>query len=306
MQRSAAFETTAVLIRHLSYFVTLARVKHYARAAEVCNIAQPTLSAAIRKLEDDLQVHLVVRGYRFIGLTQDGEKVLQWGRRILVDYASLREGLSGPHRDLTGTLHLGVIPTAMPAVAFLTSLFATAHPVVNIDIQSMTSRAIQRGIDSFEIECGLTYLDNEPLENIRQVPLYRERYAFITKRGHRYADRQSLKWAEAVQERLCLPLEDLQNRRIIDKIVASAGFDDRRQGVVTNSFAGLCSHLVHGGWSGIVSHMFPILLGRPSDLVTIPLVEPLATQSIQPGHIEPRPTITDRGRAYGNCLKSRF
>ena len=128
-----------MLIRHLSYFVTLARVKHYARAAEVCNIAQPTLSAAIRKLEEDLQVHLVVRGYRFIGLTQDGEKLLQWGQRILVNYASLQEGLSGPHRDLTGTLTVGVIPTAMPVVAFLTSQFSAAHPAVKIDVQSMTS-----------------------------------------------------------------------------------------------------------------------------------------------------------------------
>ena len=268
-----------MLIRHLAFFVTLARVKHYARAAEVCNIAQPTLSAAIRKLEEDLQVHLVVRGHRFIGLTQDGEKVLQWGQRILVDYASLREGLSGPHRGLTGTLRLGVIPTAMPSVAFLTSLFSAAHPVVKIDVQSMTSRAIQHGIDSFEIECGLTYLDNEPLENVRRVPLYQERYVFITKRGNRYAERQSLTWAEAVQERLCLPNEDMQNRRVIDKIVASAGLSISAN-VISNSFAGLCSHLVQGGWSGIVSHLFPTLLGRPADLVAIPLVEPIATQSI--------------------------
>jgi DNA-binding transcriptional LysR family regulator len=268
-----------VLIRHLAYFVTLARVKHYARAADACNIAQPTLSAAIRKLEEDLQVHLVVRGHRFIGLTQDGEKVLQWGQRILVDYASLREGLSGSHRGLTGTLRLGVIPAAMPAVAFLTALFSASHPVVSIDIQSMTSRAIQRGIDSFEIECGLTYLDNEPLENVRQVPLYRERYVFITKRGNRYADRQSLTWAEAVQERLCLPNEDMQNRRIIDKIAASAGLRISAS-VVTNSFAGVCSHLIQGDWSSIVPHMFPIVLGRSSDFVTIPLIEPIATQSI--------------------------
>jgi DNA-binding transcriptional LysR family regulator len=268
-----------MLIRHLSYFVTLARMQHYARAAAACNIAQPTLSAAIRKLEEDLQVHLVVRGHRFIGLTQDGEKVLQWGQRILADYASLQEGLSGSHRGLTGTLRLGVIPAAMPAVAFLTALFSAAHPVVTIDIRSMTSRAIQHGIDNFEIECGLTYLDNEALQNVRQVPLYRERYVFITKRGNRYADRESMTWAEAVQERLCLPNEDMQNRRIIDKIAASAGLRIGAS-VVTNSFAGMCSHLIQGEWSSIVPHMFPIVLGRPLDLVTIPLVEPFATQSI--------------------------
>ncbi len=138
----------------------------------------------------------------------------------------------------------------MPAVAFLTSLFSAAHPVVSIDIQSMTSRAIQRAIDSFEIECGLTYLDNEPLENVRQVPLYQERYVFITKRGNRYADRQSLTWAEAVQERLCLPNEDMQNRRIIDKIAASAGLRIGAN-VVTNSFAG---RLLASRPGGLVEH----------------------------------------------------
>ena len=115
-----------MLIRHLSYFVTLAREKHYARAAEICNIAQPTLSAAIRKLEEDLQVVLVIRGHRFMGLTPDGEKVLQWGRRILSDYDSLREGLSGSPSGLSGTLELGAVPAAMPALPFLTQIFAAA------------------------------------------------------------------------------------------------------------------------------------------------------------------------------------
>ena len=268
-----------MLIRHLSYFVTLAREKHYARAASACNIAQPTLSAAIRKLEEDLQVHLVVRGHRFIGLTPDGEKVLQWGQRILVDYASLREGLSGSHRGLTGALRLGVIPAAMPAVAFLTAHFLASHPAVSVDIQSMTSRAIQQGIEAFEIDSGLTYLDNEPLENVRRVPLYRERYVFITRRDNQYAGSQTITWAEAVQQRLCLLSEDMQNRRIIDKIAASIGLQIEAS-VVTNSFVGVCSHLMQGEWSSIVPHTFPLVLGRSSDLVTIPLVEPFATQPI--------------------------
>ena len=294
-----------MLIRHLSYFVTLARVKHYARAAEVCNIAQPTLSAAIRKLEEDLQVHLVVRGHRFIGLTPDGEKVLQWGQRILVDYASLREGLSGSHHGLTGMLRFGVIPAAMPAVASLTAQFSASHPAVTVNIQAMTSRAIQHGIEAFEIECGLTYLDNEPLENVRTVPLYQERYVFITKRGNRYADRQSMTWGEAAQERLCLPNEDMQNRRIIDKIAASAGLRIGAS-VVTNSFAGLCSHLVQGEWSSIVPHMFPLVLGRSSDLVTIPLVEPFATQSIGLVISSRDPLSPIAGALMATALKADF
>lgn len=134
-----------MLLRHLACFVTLARKKHYARAAKACNIAQPTLSAAIAKLEDHLQVHLVVRGHRYVGLTADGEQVLEWGPRILADYASLREGLSGLHRGLTGVLRFGVVPAAMPAVSFLTARSSAIHLAVSIDIQSMTTPAIFAG-----------------------------------------------------------------------------------------------------------------------------------------------------------------
>src|SRR3546814_4247716 len=72
-----------MLIRHLAYFVTLAKERHFARAADACHITQPTLSAAIRKLEEDLGVQLVARGHRFTGLTPEGEKLLAWSRQIL-------------------------------------------------------------------------------------------------------------------------------------------------------------------------------------------------------------------------------
>jgi DNA-binding transcriptional LysR family regulator len=68
-----------MFLRHLSYFLSLAREKHFARAAEACHVSQPTLSAAIRKLEDDLKVRLVVRGHRFLGLAAEGDRVLALG-----------------------------------------------------------------------------------------------------------------------------------------------------------------------------------------------------------------------------------
>lgn len=276
-ERNGKHAAATMLIRHLSYFVTLAREKHYARAAEACNIAQPTLSAAIRKLEEDLQVHLVMRGHRFLGLTADGEQVLRWGQRILADYSSLRDGLSGSHHGLAGVLRLGVIPAAMPAVAFLTARLASEHPAVTIDIRSMTSRAIQAGIDAFEIDAGLTYLDNEPLENVRRVPLYRERYVFVTRHGNRHAGREALPWSEAAQEPLCLPGPEMQNRRIIDRIAAGAEIAPH---VTSNSFLGVLAHLVQGAWSSIVPHTLPQLFAGAPDLAVIPLVDPMDSQAI--------------------------
>lgn len=268
-----------MLVRHLSYFVTLAREQHFARAAEACNVAQPTLSAAIRKLEEDLQVPLVVRGHRFLGLTPEGETVLAWGRQILSDHDSLVADLAGLRRGLTGTLRLGVVPTAMPAVSSLSAQFAEAHPKATVEVRSMTSRAIQRGLDSFELDGGLTYLDSDPLENVRRIPLYRERYAFVAQCGHPLAGRTALSWAEAVDQRLCLLHEDMQNRRILNRIASSAGLT-MTASVESDSFLGIFSHLMQGGWSSIVPQGFARLFGRPADLVLIDLIDPVASQLV--------------------------
>jgi DNA-binding transcriptional LysR family regulator len=268
-----------MLVRHLSYFVTLAREKHFARAAEACNVAQPTLSAAIRKLEEDLEARLVIRGHHFVGLTPEGERVLAWGRQILTDYESLREDLSRLRRGMVGTLRLGVIPAAMPVVSFVTARFCKEHPAADVEIQSLTSRAIQRGLDAFELDGGITYLENEPLENVRRVPLYRERYVFVTRREHPFAARSSLTWTEAAGERLCLLSEDMQNRRVLTNLLASIGIAVTPS-VVSNSFLGVYSHLQHGEWSSIVPHTFAYMFGGARDLAAIDLIEPIHSQSI--------------------------
>lgn len=191
-----------MLVRHLSYFVTLARMQHFARAAEACHVTQSTLSAAIRKLEEDLQVTLVVRSQRFLGLTVEGEHLLAWSRQILTDYDSLREDLSGLRAGLKGTLRLGVIPAAMGAVGVLTARFCEAHPEALVEIRALSSREIQKGLDSFEIEAGLTYLENEPLDRVRRVPLYHERYILAMRADHALAGRGRVAWAEVAGHRL--------------------------------------------------------------------------------------------------------
>ena len=268
-----------MLVRHLSYFVTLARERHFARAAEASNVAQPTLSAAIRKLEEDLEARLVIRGHHFVGLTPEGERVLAWGRQILADYDSLRADLSRLGRGMVGTLRLGAIPAAMPSVSFLTSRFCERHPAADVEIQSLTSRAIQRALDALELDGGITYLENEPLENVRRVPLYHERYVLMTRRTHPFTSRRMVTWSEAAGERLCLLSEDMQNRRILNNIAASIGIT-LSPSIVSNSFLGIYSHLRHGEWSSIVPHTFSYIFGGTPELVAIDLVEPTQSQTI--------------------------
>jgi|FEC22Drversion2_1045045.scaffolds.fasta_scaffold00706_4 DNA-binding transcriptional LysR family regulator len=268
-----------VLIRHLSFVVTLAEEKHFARAAELCHITQPTLSAAIRKLEDDLRVTLIARGNRYMGLTSEGERVLEWGRQILFDYESLQREIVGTTRGLRGTLRLGIVPAAMPSVSFLSERFMAAHPEATIEIKSMTSRAIQHGLDAFEIDGGLTYLENEPLEHVERLPLYHERYVFVCRSDHPFAARRRLSWAEASTQALCLLSEDMQNRRILNAVAASAGLLIKPS-VVSNSFLAVCSHIRNGLWCSIVPHTFFYILGDRTDLTSIELVDPQHRQAL--------------------------
>lgn len=269
-----------MLIRHLRFFVTLAEQQHFGRAAESCNVTQPTLSQAIRKLEDDLGLVLIIRGHRFLSLTPEGEKVLLWGRQILSDYDSLHNDLAGKKTGgLSGTLRLGVIPAAMPSVSFLSEQFGKRNPLAAIDVRSMSSRSIQRGLENFDLDGGLTYLDSEPIDNVLRFPLYSERYVFACQVGHPLAARNAVTWVEAVSQPLCLLSDDMQNRRILNGVADSAGVDLQPK-VVSNSFLGVASHLRSGLWCAIVPHTFAFVFGGDGDLVLRDLVAPDHRQTI--------------------------
>ena len=92
--------------RQLEYLVALAREKHFGRAAEACHVSQPTLSAAIRLLEEDLGATIVERRHRFVGLTPQGRMAVEHAHRILAETENLRLGLEEIDKGLTGRLRI--------------------------------------------------------------------------------------------------------------------------------------------------------------------------------------------------------
>ncbi len=83
-----------MLFRQLEYFVALAQERHFARAASACHVSQPALSETIRKLEQELNVPLVLE-QKFEGLTPEGDRLVHWVRRILADCDALKTGGHG-------------------------------------------------------------------------------------------------------------------------------------------------------------------------------------------------------------------
>src|SRR5690606_22891173 len=110
-----------------------------------------------------LGVMLVERGSRFKGLTAEGEQVLTWARRIVSDTRSMHEEMRAARRGLSGRLRVAAIPTALAMVPQLTTPFRGRHPGVTFQILSRTSIEVLTLLGNFDIDIGVTYLDNEPL-----------------------------------------------------------------------------------------------------------------------------------------------
>ena len=275
----------------LEFLLALAREKHFGRAAESCGVTQPTLSTGIKQLEDTLGVLLVNRGSRFLGFTQEGERVLDWARRIVGDTRAMRDEIRALKRgDLVGHLRIAVIPTALAMVSALTTPYRAKHPGVRFTILSRTSTETLRQLENLEVDAGITYLDNEPLGRVRTVPLYSEAYCLLIAAESPLGDRAQVTWAEVGHIPLCLLTPDMQNRRIIDGLLAAAGHEHIAPTLESNSMIVLFSHIRTRQWATVMPSRLAETLGLDEVIRAIPIVEPSAIHTI--GLVVPNREVT--------------
>jgi len=267
------------MIDKLEFIIALARERHFGRAAEACNVSQPTLSAAIKQLEDMFGVLLVQRGSRFRGFTPEGERVLEWARRIVGDARAMRQDIDALKRGLAGHVRIAAIPTALAMTAMLTTPYRAKHPEVRFSILSKTSIEVLRLLENLEVDAGLTYLDNEPVGRVNTVPLYLEEYRLLTSPTGVLGDRDSVTWAEVGQVPLCLLTPDMQNRRILDRLLRAAG-PEPSPTLESNSMIVLFAHVRTGKWASIMPAKLADTLGLTENVRSIPIVEPSATHAV--------------------------
>ena len=267
------------MIDKLQMLMALAREQHFGRAAESCGVTQPTLSAGLKQLEEGFGVLLVQRQSRFIGFTPEGLRVLDWARRIVGDYRAMRDEIRALKRGLAGHLRIAAVPTALPIVSALTTPLHVAHPEVVFTILSRTSIEILMLLDNLEIDAGLSYVDNEPLGRARSISLYHERYRLLIAADAPLGGNASVTWAEVASVPLCLLTPDMQNRRIIDRLLRGAGAESRPT-LESDSMILLFSHVRTGRWASVMPAKLAETLGLTATIRAIPIVEPDAVQTI--------------------------
>jgi DNA-binding transcriptional LysR family regulator len=262
-----------MLFRQLEYFVALARERHFARAASACYVSQPALSEAIRKLEKELKVPLVLRGSAFEGLTPEGERLVPWARRILADRDALEHEVTALRTGLSGELTLGVIPAAATSAALLTDPFCAAHPLVRVRLWAglRSSDVIER-IRRFELDAGIVYPDGADTAGLSVTPLYRDRHALVVPESLIPDDAGPLGWAQAAELPICLLHPGMRGRDLIDEAAAAHGLRLSPR-LEADSVATLLAMVGAGRWASIVPRAWIAAYRAPSGTRVIDLDE---------------------------------
>jgi len=251
-----------MVIKQLAYLDALVRERHFARAAAACHVTQPTLSAAIRQLESELGVPIVLRGQRYQGLTPEGQLVLSAAQEILGHCEALKQRLESRRSGLSGQLRLGAVPTALPLLARLTAPFAENHQAVALSIRKGQARGLLEEMRRFRIDAALMASDVVPQEGFRSLPLYRERYVLLTPGDGPFAEAPVVTLDQVARTPLCLMQGCLERGEALQRAVEASGLS-LQAGIETESMVDLCAHVASGSWSSLVPQALLYVFGPP-------------------------------------------
>jgi LysR family transcriptional regulator, hydrogen peroxide-inducible genes activator len=161
-------------LQDFRYLVAVVEHRHFGRAAEACNVSQPTLSSQIRKLEDELGVKLLERSNKRVELTPVGGQILEHARLALAQAREMEVVALSARDPLVGPLRLGVIPTLAPyLMPLILRPLRQAYPGLTIELWEDQTRALIEGIRSHKLDAALLATEADVAE-ITEIELFKE------------------------------------------------------------------------------------------------------------------------------------
>ena len=179
-------------IRDLEYLVALAEHKHFRRAADACHVSQPTLSGQIRKVEDELGISLWERTSRKVLFTQSGLLLVDQAKTALREVKLLKEMASNQGKEMTGPLHVGVIPTIGPyLMPHIVPALQNAFPDLELFLYEAQTHQLLEQLETGRLDCAIVASVRET-EPFIEVPLFKERMLLAVAENHPWAKEQTI------------------------------------------------------------------------------------------------------------------
>jgi LysR family transcriptional regulator, hydrogen peroxide-inducible genes activator len=191
-------------LTELKYIVAVARERHFGRAAEACFVSQPTLSVAIKKLEDELNVQIFERGTSEVSVTPVGEQIVAQAQRVLEQTLAIKEIAKQGKDPLVGALRLGVIYTIGPyLLPTLVKQMIDTVPQMPLMLQENYTLKLIELLKQGEIDAAIMALPF-PETGLMVRPLYDEPFVVAVPAGHRWEDRDYVDADDLKQETMLL------------------------------------------------------------------------------------------------------
>ena len=191
-------------LAELRYLVAVADLRHFSRAAERCNVTQPTLSGQLRKLEETLGVPLIERTTRSVTLTPIGASVVNHARKILEEADQIAELVRHRNGTLTSVLRLGIIPTLSPYI--LPLVLGPLHekfPDLKLVLREDLTGNLIEALDSYSLDVLLIALPDSTCA-YRSMPLFQEPFHAAFSPDHKLSNQPFVTEHDLEQERLLL------------------------------------------------------------------------------------------------------
>ena len=188
-------------LQQLEYILAVERYRHFGRAAEACNVTQPTLSAMIGKLEEELNAKLFDRNRQPICPTPVGEQVLRQAKEVLAQADSIKDIVEEEKHSLNGTFRVGILPTIAPYLLprFFPQLMKK-YPTLDIRVREMKTHEIKEALLQGDIDAGIL-AQIEGLEEYEQTHLFYEKYEGYVSREDALFAKETLRTSDVASSR---------------------------------------------------------------------------------------------------------
>jgi LysR family hydrogen peroxide-inducible transcriptional activator len=271
-------------LTELKYIVAVARERHFGRAAEACHVSQPTLSVAVKKLEEELDVKLFERGASEVSTTPLGAQIVRQAQQVIEQAAAIREIAKTGKDPVTGPLRLGVIYTVGPYL--LPDLVRQAIervPQMPLVLQENFTVRLLEMLRTGELDCAIL-AEPFPDAGLAVAPLYDEPFLAAVPRSHRMAQRDSVTAEELKNETmLLLGTGHCFRDHVLEVCPEYARFSSGAEGI-RKSFEGssleTIKYMVASGMGITVVPRLSVPAERQPHVAYVPFSEPVPSRRI--------------------------
>lgn len=215
-------------LRHLKYFVTIAKTLSFSEASRRLYITQGTLSQQIQQLEGEIGAQLFDRTKHSVVLTEAGEELLPLAIQTIEDSEVCSNRMRDLKGALTGTLRVGTTPSFSSLLTETVKRFVKEHPGVTLKIQSETALELIEMLRNKELDLALAFKPVMAYDELETEPLFRNSLSAIMRKDHPLATHKVLTMDDLENHRIVLPGQGLQARRAFDRFL---GLDTRKLNV---------------------------------------------------------------------------